>query len=380
MSSWFKSILIGLGITSIFTFLRINALKNELNTQFYNINYIIQINPLKDYSDKDFFFEEIPLIIKKRADAAGFSAQTEIVDKNKFRLKLQMVDDTILTQKIITSNNKIEFRELYTLDQIPAFITVGDELAKKTFKQPAKRQTSKEINDTSISPEVKKLLEEMDKDSNTEVSGLSSILSLDGSNPASFGSVNQKDTMKLNQLLKNPELLGALPGNIKFYYGQENAGYLKNKQGRLFLYAIKDIQEHKLQNKDIKTADVNFTQDGKAGINILFNQYGARKFEIMTQDNLNRSIAILINDMVISAPKVIGVITGGTVSVSGAFTVEEAKNLASQLSSGMIPAELKIIKQQIVPVKSKKWKITFLFSVLAFVMSVAIAQLIIKFS
>jgi len=381
MSNWFKSILIGLGVASIFSFLRINALKNELNTQFFNINYIIQINPLKDYSDKDFFLEETPLIIKKRAEAAGFAAQTEIVDKNKFGLKLQMVDDTVLAQKIITSNNKIEFKELYTLDQIPAFITLGDELAKKIFKQPVKRQPSKEIKDTSISPEVKKLLEEMEKDSNTEeVAGLSSLLSLDVSNPPSFGSVNQKDTMKLNQLLKNPELLSALPGNIRFYYGQENAGYLKNKSGRLFLYAIKDIEEHKLQNKDIKTAAVDFSPDGKAEINIHFNEYGARRFEIITQENQDRFIAILINDMVISAPRVMGIITGGNLIISGAFTVEEAKNLAAHLSSGMIPAELKIIKQEILPVKSRKWKITFLFSILVFAISAAIAQLILKFS
>ena len=68
----------------------------------------------------------------------------------------------------------------------------------------------------------------------------------------------------------------------------------------------------------------------------------------MTTDNVNRPIAIVLDDIVYSAPNVNGPIEGGNSEISGNFTVEEAQDLASILKIGKIDAPAKIVQEQIV--------------------------------
>ena len=79
-----------------------------------------------------------------------------------------------------------------------------------------------------------------------------------------------------------------------------------------------------------------------------FNTSGARKFAQVTQENVGRPFAIVLDDKVISAPVIREPILGGSGQISGNFTVESANNLAILLRAGALPAKLTVIEQRVV--------------------------------
>ena len=78
------------------------------------------------------------------------------------------------------------------------------------------------------------------------------------------------------------------------------------------------------------------------------NAEGAKAWARLTKDNIGRSIAIVLDDMVYSAPNVQTEITGGQSSITGNFTPEEAKDLANVLKSGKMAASVHIVQEDVV--------------------------------
>jgi preprotein translocase subunit SecD len=83
-------------------------------------------------------------------------------------------------------------------------------------------------------------------------------------------------------------------------------------------------------------------------VSFKFNTSGARKFAQVTQENVGRPFAIVLDDQVISAPVIREPILGGSGQISGSFTVESATNLAILLRAGALPAKLTVIEQRVV--------------------------------
>ena len=83
-------------------------------------------------------------------------------------------------------------------------------------------------------------------------------------------------------------------------------------------------------------------------VNIRFNGQGGRRFAKVTQENVNKPFAIILDNQVISAPNINEPILGGTAQISGNFTVESANELAIALRSGKLPVDLKVIEERTV--------------------------------
>ena len=81
-------------------------------------------------------------------------------------------------------------------------------------------------------------------------------------------------------------------------------------------------------------------------MNFRFNTSGARKFSVVTQQNVGRPFAIVLDDEVISAPVIREPITGGSGQISGNFTVDGANDLAVLLRAGALPAKLTVIEER----------------------------------
>jgi preprotein translocase subunit SecD len=97
--------------------------------------------------------------------------------------------------------------------------------------------------------------------------------------------------------------------------------------------------------------DAQPTFDPRTGepiVTFKFNSSGARKFAQVTQENVGRLFAIVLDDEVISAPVIREPILGGSGQISGNFTVESANNLAILLRAGALPAKLTVIEQRVV--------------------------------
>lgn len=104
-----------------------------------------------------------------------------------------------------------------------------------------------------------------------------------------------------------------------------------------------------LTGRFLKRSQVSFNQNSLSpSISIEFNAEGAKLFAEITKANINRPVAILLDNQIISAPNVREEIRDGKAEISGQFTVDEAKNLVRDLNLGALPVPVKLASTQVV--------------------------------
>ena len=110
-----------------------------------------------------------------------------------------------------------------------------------------------------------------------------------------------------------------------------------------------EIKETNLTGADLSKAALVFDQnDGKPAVAIEFTSDGAKKFEDLTGRNVGKVLPILLDGIPVSSPNVSEKIVGGKAQITGSFTVEEAKNLVTELNAGALPIPVKLVEQEIV--------------------------------
>ncbi|MEK7127508.1 MAG: protein translocase subunit SecD [Patescibacteria group bacterium] len=108
-------------------------------------------------------------------------------------------------------------------------------------------------------------------------------------------------------------------------------------------------KETDLSGTDLARADAGFNQNtGEPIVNLTFTSDGAKKFEDITKRNLNKRVAIFLDEQLLMAPTVQSVITGGKAFISGQFTTTQTKEMAALLNSGALPAPVKVIEERTV--------------------------------
>ena len=99
---------------------------------------------------------------------------------------------------------------------------------------------------------------------------------------------------------------------------------------------------------DLTDARGSFDQSNQPVVSFRFNQKGAERFGKLTRDNVGKPFAIVLDDLIMSAPRINEPILGGSGQISGNFTVEETNSLAVVLRSGALPAKLTIVEERTV--------------------------------
>ena len=104
-----------------------------------------------------------------------------------------------------------------------------------------------------------------------------------------------------------------------------------------------------VQGEDLTDAQPGFDQrSGEPVVNFRFNLRGGQRFGEVTSANVGKPFAIVLDGKVISAPRILGPITGGSGQISGRFTVQQANDLAVLLRAGALPAKLTIVEERTV--------------------------------
>jgi preprotein translocase subunit SecD len=98
----------------------------------------------------------------------------------------------------------------------------------------------------------------------------------------------------------------------------------------------------------ISDARQDYNEQGQPAVTVSFDGPGSRRFARVTQENVGKPFAIILDNIVISAPSIREPILGGTASIAGSFTVESANQLAISLRSGRLPVELHVIEERTV--------------------------------
>ncbi|MFA5245547.1 MAG: protein translocase subunit SecDF [Pedobacter sp.] len=162
-----------------------------------------------------------------------------------------------------------------------------------------------------------------------------------------------KDTAKVNSYLASSEVRAVIPQNVKLFWGVKPM----TEESKIFeLYALKTSNlagGPALEGDVISDARSDYDQKGNPEVVMVMNADGARSWRSITaaasaDPNNKKSIAIVLDNLVYSAPTVQGEIPNGISSISGNFKVEDTQDLANVLKAGRLPAPAKIVSDYVV--------------------------------
>ena len=164
------------------------------------------------------------------------------------------------------------------------------------------------------------------------------------------GFASKRDMADIDELLASPEAKEVLPSDLRLKWGVKGMG--EGAGANIYeLYAIKVTERNgraPLEGDVVTDASDSYDQRGMPCVSMKMNVDGARRWAALTKANLKRSVAIVLDDNVYSAPTVQSEITGGNSEITGHFTAEDTRDLANVLKSGKMPAPAKIVSEEIV--------------------------------
>jgi SecD/SecF fusion protein len=324
--------------------------------------------------------------LQNRIDQFGVAQPniTKNPSKAIINVELPGVKDRERVRNYLQSTANLQFWEVYTLadpnysqgwqQMINAFNVkyggVKDTTAKKDTAKTtdttdvAKNDTSKKLSDQLGKEDTGK--SKLDTalastgttfDKYLDVSTTQPYQDKDGkiTYPAAVGTIALKDTGDVRRYLE--EFKSYFPGDAVFAFGAVTKDKKGKTASRVPLYALKTFGRTvaKLEGDAITDARQDYDQYGKVEIRMEMNKAGANIWKKMTEENVGKPIAIVLDNIVQSAPNVIGAIPDGTSSITGSYTADEAADLSRILKIGKLPAPAKIVQeQQVGPSLGKK--------------------------
>ncbi len=168
-----------------------------------------------------------------------------------------------------------------------------------------------------------------------------------GPQNVAFGQVLASDTARANALLSRPEVQELLPANVELMYDATPVGLT---EGGEEAFALKGVREEiELTGDMVTDAAVEFDQmTNQARVSMTMNSEGARLWSRLTGANVNRPVAIILDNAIVSDPNVEERITGGVSSITGLGGRAEAQDIVTVLKSGALPAPLDIVEERTV--------------------------------
>ncbi|MEL6274785.1 MAG: protein translocase subunit SecD, partial [Bacteroidota bacterium] len=173
--------------------------------------------------------------------------------------------------------------------------------------------------------------------------------------PAVLGVASRTEIDDVSEMLRDKEVARLFPRDVGFRWDRNPMPTEVEDEGEDFymLYMIKIPRDGKarLTGEYITKTSAGPDPSGEISVNLSMNSEGAREWAAWTAqaaaDN-NRQVAILLDDLVVSAPRVNGPIPGGNTAITGGFSVQEANDLAGILKVGQLPTRTEILQESIV--------------------------------
>lgn len=316
-------------------------------------------------------------VLRTRIDRFGVVSPNiqRLETTGRILVELPGVKEPERVRKLLQGSANLEFWETYTLPDIYQNLVAADNalasvlkasstpVAEETPAESAAEVTAAESVETS---EADSLLAEIASSQDTAAEQsfeefakehpLFALLQINQYNgqlsPGTVvGYAHVKDMEKINEYLEMKQVKDILPRNLSLKWGVKA---IDEKETLYELYAIK------ITNRDgtpalggdvVTDANADFVQQGgrsEQQVSMAMNAEGAKAWARLTKENIGKSVAIILDDMVYSAPVVNQEITGGRSQISGNFTPEEAKDLANVLKSGKMAASIHIVQEDVV--------------------------------
>ncbi len=312
-------------------------------------------------------------IIRTRIDQFGVTSPTIQLQAGTGRILLELpgVKDATRVRNLLKGTAQLEFWETIAIGDAAPFIEKINEKVKSmkglggattdtTTIASAEGDTSSTGNaaidkalggkdSATAAADTAGMSDEEKAKKFMEENPLYKVLKLDQNikaNAPIFGFAIPEDTSTVNAYLNDPAVRAILPDNYKFLWTAKP----ENGSQYLALILIKNTSDGvaPLGGESIERARADFDENRNPSVSMSMNSEGARIWKQMTEANINKSIAIVLDNMVHSYPVVNNVIATGQSQITGNFTIEESEDLANLLKAGKLPAPARIEGEEIV--------------------------------
>ena len=311
-------------------------------------------------------------VVRTRIDKFGVvQPNIQKLEGQEGRIMVEMpgISEPERMRKLLQGSANLEFWETYNAQEIiPYLVQLDSQLAnggeaetKSDTTAAAKADTTAAVKEAPKSKfQIKKDTKKADVKATPEAQLaeakkqhplLAMLQTTNGNSLALVGYASVRDTAAINKLIYSKLAKQVLPSDVKLLWGAKPADGLSVKN--IFeLYALKvttTTGRAPLEGDVITDAKDQFDQvTGQPQVSMSMNTDGARRWAALTKANIDKAIAIVLDGVVYSAPRVNGEITGGQSSITGSFTIEDTKDLANTLKSGRMPAPARIVQEEVV--------------------------------
>jgi len=302
-------------------------------------------------------------ILRSRIDHFGVTQPNiqRLPNSNRILVELPGVKEPERVRKLLQGSASLEFWTTYDgpSEIVPSLVRADQAIRELLAEdQPAAAEQTEE---SAVAEEAANgLIAEVAsaetsagggiaEDQSSRMYPLLSLLNVNMAGGASVGAAAAVDTAEVNRLLALPAVQELLPSDLRFKWAIKGDPQLGD---RFALYAIRVERpdgKAPLDGSVITDARENYSQRGAdAEVSMTMNSNGMTEWARLTADNVGRYVAIVLDGYVYSAPVVKQKIEGGNSSISGNFTIDEARDLANVLKSGKVPAPAHIIQDTVV--------------------------------
>ena len=341
--------------TSLASVFATSANRGKINSNSSDSDVIKMLNTEIDGSiDRAF------QITQARIDKFGVTNPNiqRLPGQNRVLVELPGVDNPERVRRLLSGAAKLEFAEVYLTNELGAgleglgrYLTQQAEI-EKAAKKPAgtaavSTDTTKKSTEGGLAAQLEQKPDSTKTDSAALAAQSAALTSLFVPMPQGLG-VYLKDTARASQILSRPEVRSLFPADLVFMWDRKGTEAGAN-QLILPLYFIKKSNgEAAMEGDVIVNANHDYDDRGRPEVTMQMNGEGARKWRSLTARSVGRPVAIIIDNLVYTAPTVQGEIPNGNSSITGSFTVEETKDMANVLKAGKLPAPTHIVEEAVV--------------------------------
>ena len=292
-------------------------------------------------------------VLRSRIDKFGVTQPNiqRIGNSGRILIELPGAKDVERVKKLLQSTAELQFWEVYSGQEMIQFLLAANQKVSEIIASETPEAKTEEVKSTDTDDSIDALLGDAKTETDstaTSKSNLFSYLQPTGQASSVIGYAAVKDTAKVNEYLNNRQVRALLTGEFKYAKFLWDA---KSSDDLLPLYAIKSNRNDKapIEGDVISDASQQFDQLGShPEVSMTMNGNGSKLWAKMTSENVGKFVAVVLDNYVYTAPRVNDAITGGRTSISGNFTIDEAKDLANVLKAGKLPAAAHIIQSEVV--------------------------------
>ncbi len=312
-------------------------------------------------------------VVRTRIDQFGVvQPNIQRIQGAEGRIMVEMpgIQEPERMRKLLQGSANLEFWETYNAEEIIPYLQQLDQRLANA-EEATKQDTAKaeEKADTVATPVKKQAqpkfkINNGKKDANIKTTPdneleqakkqhpLLAFLQTTGSGSLSLvGYASARDTAAINKVIYGQVAKQVLPADLRLMWSAKPADHVQAKN-IYELHALKVTTTNgraPLEGDVITDASDQFNHlSGAPEVSMSMNSEGARRWSELTKSNIGKAIAIVLDGVVYTSPRILSQIDGGQSSITGNFTIEDTKDLANTLKSGRMPAPAHIVQEEVV--------------------------------